>query len=87
MKEFIDAAITSETLKKYDAIIRDMAKSGERISLKDICGKRKNYADAIINEIGIKDASREDAFEFVHKIISVIDMTLLENAIWVGEEE
>ena len=85
MKEFIYAVFTSESLKKYDIVIRDMADNEERISLATICAKREKYANMILGEVGIKDASREDALDFARKIIRVIDMTLLKNAVWVGD--
>ena len=87
MKEFINAAFGSESLQKYDTVIRDMAESVERISLNKICEKRDKYANMILNEVGVKDATREDAFAFAHKIITVIDMTLLKNADWIDDTD
>jgi len=85
VKEFIYAALASEAFKKYDIVIRDMADNEERVSLSKICAKREKYANMIVNEVGTKDAAREDALEFARRIIRVIDMTLLKNAVWVGD--
>ena len=85
MKEFANAALASESLKKYDGIIRDMAEIGGKISFKNICMKRNEYANRIIKEIGLKDAKHSDAFEYSHKIVTLIDMIRLENLAWIDD--
>ena len=87
MKEFTNAAMASDAFKDYNEIITDMVESGEHISLSDICGKRNKYANMIIDEVGVKDSNRNDAFEFAHKIIRIADMIILKNAVWVDDTD
>ena len=84
MKEFIYAALSSQSFKEYDTIITDMADNGEIILLFDICAKRDDYANKILAEVGTMDAERHEAFAFAHKILTVIDMIILKNSKWIG---
>ena len=87
MKEFIYAALASQSFRDYDTIVTDMADSGAVILLSDICAKRDKYANKILAEVGIMDAERHEAFAFAHKILTVIDMIILKNSVWVGDME
>ena len=87
MKEFIYAALASQSFKEYDAIVTGMADSGAVILLSDICAKRDDYANKILAEVGTVDAELHEAFAFAHKILTVVDMIILKNSKWVGDTE
>jgi len=85
MKDFIYAALASQSFKDYNTIISDMAENEKRVSLSKICKKRDKFANKILAEIGTMDAERHEAFAFAHKILTVIDMIILKNSEWIDD--
>ena len=81
------AALQSENLKEYDKIIREIFESGEPVSLSKICAERDKFANAIVNEVGFDVMERIKAFEYAHKLVTLIDMTMLKDSKWIDDTE
>ena len=84
---FYDSAVGSKAFFDYITVIRDIGERDEPVVLSKICKLRDKYANKIILELGCMDLTHEAAFEYAHRILTVIDTIELEDKDWIDPDE
>ena len=85
MKEFILKACASVALREYDELAEKIAACNVPVSHSLVIVLRDRCANAVIEEVGLGDISKDDAFQAVMGVISVVDMARFKHSEWMDD--